>query len=157
MPWDIVLAHYERALAFLCALSVLSFDSVAAEVGYSYEDLLSDATHGGRGEGSLAPPSYQHLAAAAQHPSLRSPGTFENVPLHSRGGKRDAARVRPASMGAYKLKVFTADRLNAGLGSTTVSVSLGAAGSSWGVHFYLFAFLSFCLLVCLFVCSLRAG
>ena len=87
---------------------------------------------------TLAPPPSSSSAAATVTPpphsrrggmalaSATSPGTFEDVPLRPRGPLRGGmgggglhGRASP-SAGSYKLKVFTTDRLNAGLGNTTV-------------------------------------
>lgn len=113
---------------------ICSFDFVSTEVGY--EDLLSDKMRdgGGSGGGSLTPPMTSRLMASSQCFPLRSPGTFENVPLYPRGGRGAVVamgaaegavppRGRSTSVGSYKLKIFTADRLNAGLGNTTVGES----------------------------------
>ena len=107
-----------------------SFDG-AAEVGY--EDVMG----GGRPPPSATVPPSSSAAAAVTPPphsrrggmalaSATSPGTFEDVPLRPRGPLRGGmgggglhGRASP-SAGSYKLKVFTTDRLNAGLGNTTV-------------------------------------
>ena len=109
-----------------------SMDAAAeatAEVGYG--DLMGGggATGDPPGTGALTPPP----AARGRAPTLtsRSPGTFEDVPLRPR--PRGGQRGNSPSAGAYKLKVFTADRMHAGLGSTTVcDGSVGGMGCRTG-------------------------
>ena len=103
---------------------------------------------GGRPPHSATAPSSSSTAAAVTPPphsrrggmalaSATSPGTFEDVPLRPRGPLRGGAvgggglhgRASP-SAGSYKLKIFTMDRLNAGLGNTTVR---GCDGRVWQI------------------------